>query len=91
MNIKDLLKELSINNVGTWSENNTYVIDMDDSTEFGRIYSKLEDSDLLELMENNTLLTTHNGSIQYNYDDQYLLNLISDFDNNVYKLVVSEI
>lgn len=91
MDIKELLRELGINLLGTYDNQGNYVIDIDDTESFGRIYSKIDSSDLLDELESSSLLTTHNSSLQYQYEDLYILNLISDFDNDTYKLVISEV
>ena len=91
MGIEELLEEIGIDNIGTYGKDGSYIIDIEDDVEFGSIYSTLEDSYLLDSIPENTLLTDHNASIQYQYEDQYLLNLIADFDEDSYKLTVKEI
>lgn len=91
MGIEELLEEIGIDNIGTYGKDDSYIIDIEDDVEFGSIYSTLEDSYLLDSIPENTLLTDHNASIQYQYEDQYLLNLIADFDEDSYKLTVKEI
>ena len=91
MGIEELLEEIGIDNIGTYGKDDSYIIDIEDDVEFGSMYSTLEDSYLLDSIPENTLLTDHNASIQYQYEDQYLLNLIADFDEDSYKLTVKEI
>ena len=88
--MKDLLRQIGISNVGHYAEDGSYVIDIDDSNKWGVIYSKLDNSDLIELQEESSLLTSDNASQIYLSDD-YQLALIADFNNDLYKLVVSEL
>ena len=88
--MKELLKQLGINLVGYYADDGSYVIDIDDSNKWGVIYSKLDNSDLLELQEESSLLTADEASQIY-FSDEFQLALIADFENELYKLVVSEI
>lgn len=85
------LKELGIDQVGTYAEDGSYVIDIDTSEDFGKIYSTLDSSDELEYMDTNSLLTVHNASLLYKYGEELQINLIADFDNDEYKLVANEL
>lgn len=88
--MKDLLKQLGINLVGYYTDDGSYVIDIDDSNKWGVIYSKLDNSDLVDLQEESSLLTSDEASQIY-LGDEYQLALIADFENELYKLVVSEL
>ena len=87
--IEEVVETIGIDKIGTYADDGSYVIDLEDSDEYGVIYSKLEKAEL-EQMDENTLLTIHNASILYDYEGMYQFNLIADFDNGLYKLVVSE-
>lgn len=91
MSVEELLQELGLDLIGSYSDDGSYVVDLADSEEFGKVYSTLEDSELVRLLEDSTTLTEHNGSIQYEYEDLFMLTLISDFDSDIYKLVIREI
>lgn len=88
--MKELLRKLGINLIGSYAEDGSYVIDIDNSDKWGTIYTKLDNSDLVELQEESSLLTSDNASQIYTNDD-YQLALIADFENDLYKLVISEI
>ena len=89
--MEKLLKDLGITKAGSYSRDGSYVIDLNSSEEFGKIYSLLENSKDLEYMEENNLLTISNASMTYRYGEDYQLQLIADFNNDAYKLVVNEI
>lgn len=91
MSVEELLQELGLDLIGSYSDDGSYVVDLADSEEFGKVYSTLEDSELVRLLEDSTTLTEHNGSIQYECEDLFMLTLISDFDSDIYKLVIREI
>ena len=89
--MEKLLKDLGITKAGSYSKDGSYVIDLDNSDEFGKIYSLLENSEDLYYMEENNLLTVSNASMTYRYGEEYQLQLIADFNYDLYKLVVNEI
>lgn len=89
--MEKLLKDLGITKAGSYSRDGSYVIDLNSSEEFGKIYSLLENNEDLEYMEENNLLTVSNASMTYRYGEDYQLQLIADFNNDAYKLVVNEI
>ena len=89
-NVEEILNELNINHEGTYSKNDSYVIDLANDTEWGKIYSILESNEEIEEQEESTLLTVHNANLIYEYKDwQFVLS--ADFDNNDnYRLTVKE-
>lgn len=87
--MEKLLKELNIFLDGSYSKDGSYVADIYDSDEFGRVYSSLESNSKVEELYDNSLLNTHSANVSYLYDD-YQLTLVADFDENLYKLVVTE-
>ena len=91
-NIEDILKELNINYDGTYGKNDSYVIDLANDSEWGKIYSILETNEDIEEQEESTLLTVHNANLIYEYKDEWQFVLSADFDNNdSYRLTVKEI
>lgn len=87
--MKELLSKLGITKTGEYAEDGSYVIEIEDSNKWGVIYSKLDNSDLVELQDESSLLTADEASLIY-FSDDYQLALIADFENELYKLVVSE-
>ena len=65
------------------------IIDIQDSNEYGRIYSRLDRSELLEEDEDSSQITLDNATIVYEGDD-YQLTLLADFNADQYKLVIKE-
>lgn len=89
--INSLLKLLKLDSYGGNYGRKNHIIDLNDDSEWGRVYTILDSTPELDQIEENVLLTEHNSSLLYNYNDELLLNLKADFDNDQYQLVISEI
>jgi len=87
--VESVLRELDIYLEGSYSKDGSYVIDIYDSDDFGRIYSLLDNNKNVEELDDSSLLNQHSANISYLYDD-YQLTLVADFDEDLYKLVVTE-
>ena len=91
MNEQEYLKQLNINKSGEYSDD-AYVVDLLDSTEYGKVFSILDRSGDLDIMQDNQVVTTEGSSLTYESLSQpYLLSLLADWEGNVYQLVVSKI
>ena len=91
MSIEELLNKLNINLTGNQSKN-SYIIDIPNSDEYGRIYSKLDKSDIVEEYEENQIITEQGSSLMYEViDEDYIINLIADFDSDRYQLIINNI
>lgn len=92
MNAEEYLRKLGIDKKGEVSENGSYVVSLLKSNDYGKTFSKLDKSNDLELMQDNQVVTEQGSSLMYeSQSEPYLLNLIADFDNDIYQLVVTEI
>ena len=91
MSLETDLKNIGINEVGEYSKNGSYVIDLKDDADFGRMYSLLDTSYNVEQEDDSVLLTRHNAQLIYTYDNKYQLVLKADFDNNLYSLVCNDL
>ena len=88
---EELLDRLDILERGKLS-NDRYVITLVDSDDYGRIFSKLDKSSILDIIEENQVVTEQGSSLMYEDDEEkFLLNLIADFDSNQYQLVLDKI
>lgn len=88
--MKELLKKIGITEAGYFSSNNNYVIDFDNSEEYNKAFSKLDRTDLVEENDDTSVINMNVSNIMYSNND-FSLNLIADFDNDTYKLVVTEL
>lgn len=87
-----ILKNLGVDKSGTYSEDGSFVVDIDSSDEFGKIFSILEDSDLLIPQEDNGILTDESANMNYLYEDEdFLISLSGDLENDIYQMTITEI
>lgn len=92
MEIEEYLKSIGIDNQFEQGDDNSYIVSIMNSTEFGKIFSKLENSEDLDPLEDNQVVTEQGSSLVYeSISEPYILNLIADFDADVYQLVINEI
>ena len=90
LTIYELLKELGITKRGSYADTDTYVIDLDDSNDYGKINSILDKSEILDPIDESSYLTADNANLDYKYEDQFILSLIADFEEDYYQLVITE-
>lgn len=88
--MKDLLSKIGITEPGHFTKDSGYVIDFDSSEAFNKAFSRLDKSDLVDENEDSSVITLNVSNVMYSNDD-YSLNLIADFDQDTYKLVVTEL
>lgn len=87
--MNELLKQIGIDAEPVKGENGSYNIDIEDSNEYGRYFSKLDKSDLVEEEQDASSVNFENSSIQFT-NDNYTLTLIADFENDTYSLNIRE-
>ena len=88
MNEKEFLSSIGINFEGNYSGKNSYVVDLDSSNDFSKVFSLLEKSELEEEDE-SSMVTLHN-TLQVYKNDEFEVTLLGDLDQDEYKLVVKE-
>ena len=88
MSIESLLKELGIGKIGEYTSKNIYKIEINSSDEWGKVFSLLDNSDLLESKDEYNLLNSDESYNVYSYENSYQLTLIADFINDIYNLVI---
>lgn len=88
--MKELLKSLGITDVGYYSKEKNYVIDFESSDDFNKTFAKLNKSDLVDENEDSSVVNLDVSNINY-LADGFSLNLIADFGQDIYKLVVTEL
>ena len=85
--MEEFLKELGIQGTPQRTDDGTYVLDIEGPDNYGRIYSRLDRSALLEEDEDASQLTFDTSSIRYQ-NDEYMLTLLADFNEDTYQLVI---
>lgn len=87
--MEKFLKQLGIDLTLYKNDDGDYSADIKDSNEYGRIFSKLDKSDLIDEDQECSTVTFENSNIQYVNDD-YTITLIADFENDTYSLHIRE-
>lgn len=88
--MEEFLKELGIQGTPQRTDDNTYVLDIEGSDNYGRIYSRLDRSELVEEDEASSQLTLDTSSLRYE-NDEYQLTLLADFNEDKYQLIIQKI
>ena len=88
--MEDFLRNLGITISGTYTDEGAYSIDIRDDREYSRIFNLLEKSSKVEQLEDTSTVNYENANVMFG-SDNYILNLIADWDNNIYKLVCTEV
>ena len=88
--MKELLNKLGITQAGYFSKDKSYIIDFEDDKEYNKAFSRIDKSNLLEEDPDTSVINTNVSNIVYT-NDNFILNMIADFDSETYKLVVKEI
>ena len=88
--MKELLSKIGISEAGHFSEEGNYVIDFETSNQFNKAFSKLDKSDLVDENEDASSITLETSTVMY-VAEGFTLALIADFDQDTYRLVVTEI
>jgi len=91
MGIKEILKELDIDAIGSYLEDGSYLINIDTATEWGKMFSKLENNRELEQQDELSILTVDTGNQVFEKPGEYQVILNADFNGGVYKLIIDEI
>lgn len=87
--MRQLLAAIGINLPGHY-EGDDYVVDIDNSDMFYRVFSKLDNTDLLDEETESSQVGLDATNVIYSSDD-YSINLIANFENDTYSLICKEI
>ena len=87
--MKEYLKSLGVTKEGKMT-GNVYTIHLDDSDEYGKIYSLLDKYDGLDENEEDSEISSHSAKILFE-DDSHIITIYADFDSDTYRLTVREL
>ena len=86
----EFIKSLGINTDDAQENSDgTVTITLEDFDDFTYVYSKLDDSEELDICDEETNFTGVNGFVLFEGDD-YHISLIADIDADEYRLVAEE-
>lgn len=86
MEREEFIKQLGINKVGH-TEDKKYIIDLDGSAEYAKLYTLLDTSNLVDLEEYNNLISFNLSLITYS-NEEFKVQLMANFTEDVYKIVI---
>lgn len=89
MTAEKFATELGISKEGKYIDG-VYVITLDNSDEYSRVYTILDKSEIAELNDEEISLDVKDSIIGY-YSPEFYIKLQSDFDNDVYTVSFEEI
>ncbi len=93
MNIKNILKDLNISEVGIY-EGDSYIIELDSSDNWGKLDSKLDagwSKGILDFIDSESSVEEEGAVTTYEYtnsSERAKLILMADFDEDVYTLSI---
>lgn len=87
MEVKEFLEKIGISRNPNQSGSRTYVVDIDDSDEFGKFYSLLEKSNLVELDDESSQITSDTMNVQFESDD-FIITMLGDMVADKYKMTI---
>ena len=86
--MEEVAKELGLRGNGSL-KNNNYVITLLDSDDYSRAYTILDNSKLLTIEQNKTVITPDKSELVYS-NDEYTVRLVADMKNNQYQVIIAE-
>ena len=92
MDINQYLKSIGIDKEPVESDSGSFVIDLLNSQEYGKMFSKLEKSEDLDILEDNQVIIEEGSSLVYESISQpILISLLADFEGDKYQIVINNI
>lgn len=85
--MKEFLQRLNINNDGYLTDDDEYVVEIKDSNEYSKVFSKIESSDLVHEVEDDSVFDIDNNTLYFEAED-YDLELNADLKEDTYSLIV---
>ena len=80
--------KLGIQSEGTY-QSGKYIIELEDSNEFSRMYTLLDNSDEVEIDDYATLITDKVSELSF-IGDGYKIKLVGNFVSDIYRIIITE-
>ena len=87
--MEQILKELNITTKKPYISDGVYVIDLDNSDEYGNIYSKLDRISGVRELPDMSKISSREEVLSYEYKN-WLIMMFADFENDTYKVTLKE-
>ena len=89
MSAEDFARSLGIKSSGVEQEGR-YVISLKDSDHFGYAYSKLENIEELESLDEDNKINEEETFLWYeSTNEPFIINLYGDFNNDIYQIIIA--
>ena len=87
--MEELLNELNLDIEPTKLDANKYEIDLDNSNEYAKMYSMLNNSEIVKEDIDSSQLTSDTSSLQFTANN-LTVTLLADFNADTYKMILRE-
>ena len=87
--MKEFLRSLGINQEGHESDDGVYIVNIEDSNEYSKVFSKLENSDQVHEVEDDSVFDLEKN-VLYFESESYDLELYADLEEDSYELIVRQ-
>ena len=78
--------------MGQKTAEGNYLIDLPDSEAFGDIFTLFDNSDEIEAIQDNQVVTDDGTSLQYEaLDEPFIIALLADWEKDQYQIIVTSI
>lgn len=88
--MKELLNKIGITEAGHFEKDGSYVIEFETDKQYNKAFSRLDRSELLEENPDGGTVSLSASVVVYEAE-KFILQLVSDFDRDEYKLIVKEV
>ena len=85
--MKEFLKQLGIENDGYLSDDDEYIIEIEESNEYSKIFSKLDNNELKKEIDDDSVFDLNNNVLYFESEDYYI-ELDADLENDEYFLKI---
>lgn len=91
MGAKEFATKLGIKSQGKYDQdNNSFIINLSDSDAYGYAYTKFENSDLLDEIQESSKVNENTSNLQFEaIDEPFIVGLYADFDNDIYQITIT--
>lgn len=87
--MKEFLKSIGITDPGHYTDDNEYVVDIDNSDQYGRIFSKLEKSTKVHDIEDDSVFNDEEDILHFEAE-KYTIELKADWEADKYSMKLTE-
>lgn len=88
--MKELLNKIGITEAGHFEKDGSYVIEFETDKQYNKAFSRLDRSELLEENPDGGTVSLSASVIVYE-SEKFVLQLLSDYDKDEYKLIIKEV